>query len=349
MKNISINGREIGPGCQPYVIAEMSGNHNQSFENAISIVRSAAASGADAIKLQTYTPDIITIDSSLNDFVIKDKSSLWYGKSLYELYTIAHTPWEWIGDIIEEARNHKIECFSSVFDESGIDFLEDLGVNAYKISSFENNHLPLIRKAAKTKKPLIISTGASSESDIIEAVENARDAGCEELALLKCTSSYPAKFSDANLLSIPWLREKFQCVVGLSDHTSGIAAAIGSVVLGASIIEKHFIVSRDHGGVDSSFSADESEFGKMIMEIKNAWWAIGEPTLRLSEEEKKSLMFKRSIYAVSQIKKGEIFNRQNIKVVRPGFGLHPRHFDEVLGKPSARELNPGERIDKTCF
>ena len=268
---------------------------------------------------------------------------------MYDLYEVAYTPWDWFEKITTEALKLNIECFSSVFDETGVDFLEDLGVAAYKIASFENNHIPLIRKVAATKKPLIISTGASSEDDITETVENAREAGCVDLALLKCTSSYPAEASDSNLSCIPFLREKFQCVVGLSDHTLGIGAALGGIALGASIIEKHFIVSRDQGGVDSQFSADEKEFCLMVREIENVWQAMGKPTLELSEAEQNSLMFKRSIYACKHIKKGEVFSKSNLRVVRPGYGLHPRYFEEIIGKTCIKELEPGDRLDDSVL
>tara|TARA_B100000700_G_scaffold230992_1_gene255572 strand:+ start:3058 stop:4110 length:1053 start_codon:yes stop_codon:yes gene_type:complete len=346
---ITINGREISNTNRPYVIAEMSGNHNNSLRKALSIVRAASECGADAIKLQAYTPEQITIKSSNNDFIISDEESLWKDRSLYDLYQEAYTPREWFEEIILEAQKLNIDCFSSVFDELDVEFLEELNVPAYKIASFENNHLPLIRKVASTKKPVIISTGVSTEEEIKEAVENARESGCTQLALLKCNSSYPAKIDETNLMSIPVLREKFDCIVGLSDHSMGIGAAVGSVVLGSSIIEKHFIVSRGDKGVDSSFSSDVSEFSLLVSEVNNVWEALGTSELRITEGEKGSKMFKRSIYACDYVKKGDKFSVSNIKVIRPGFGLHPRHFDEILGKTSLRDLSPGDRIDKSCF
>lgn len=347
MAEISINGRAIGSQHSPYIIAEMSGNHNQSFDQAISILDAAVRVGADAIKLQTYSADTLTLNCSGDDFVINNDDSLWNGKSLYDLYEQAHTPWDWVEGITKEARKRNIECFSSVFDESSVDFMENIGTSAYKIASFENNHIPLIRKAASTKKPLIISTGASSEDEIQEAVDNAREAGCVDLALLKCTSDYPAKVSETNLSAIPYLRDKFKCVVGLSDHTLGIGVAIGSVGFGASIIEKHFITSRDLGGVDSAFSADENEFQMLVREAGNVWQAIGKPSFDLSASEKKSLMFKRSIYASHAIKKGEVFSEDNIRIVRPGYGLHSRHFADLIGKTCKRDLEYGERLDSS--
>jgi len=345
MAEISINGRLVGQKHSPYLIAEMSGNHNQSFDQAISILDAAVRTGADAIKLQLYTADILTLDCANNDFSINNPDSPWNGKSLHELYQEAHTPKDWVEELFKEAKKRKIDCFSSVFDESSVDFLEDIGASAYKIASFENNHIPLIRKVARTKKPLIISTGASSEEEIEEAVENAREAGCIELALLKCTSDYPATISDSNISSIPYLRDKFRCVVGLSDHTLGIGVAIGSVALGASIVEKHFITSRDLGGVDSTFSADEDEFKILVKEAKIAWEAIGKVTFSLSDAEKKSLAFKRSIYACDTIKKGDVFTKDNIRIVRPGYGLHPRYFHDLIGKTCQRDLDFGDRLD----
>mgnify|MGYP001392982644 CR=1 FL=1 len=347
MAEISINGRKIGGNHSPYIIAEMSGNHNQSFEQAISILDAAVRVGADAIKLQTYTADTLTLNCSSEDFVIKNDDSPWNDKSLYDLYEEAHTPWEWVEQIFDEAKKRNIECFSSVFDESSVGFLENIGVSAYKIASFENNHIPLIRKVAGTKKPLIISTGASSEIEIEEAVENAREAGCVELAILKCTSDYPAKISDSNISSIPYLLDKFQCVVGLSDHTLGIGVAVGSIALGAAIVEKHFITSRELGGVDSAFSADEDEFQMLVRETKNAWEAIGKTTFELSDGEKKSLMFKRSIYACKAIRKGDTFTQDNIRIVRPGYGLHPRHYNDLIGKICHKDLETGDRIDSS--
>ena len=345
VSEIAINGRKIGRLHSPYIIAEMSGNHNQTLDQALSILDAAANIGADAIKLQTYTADTLTLDSPRRDFIISDENSLWSGKSLYELYREAYTPWDWIELIFTEARKRNIDCFSSIFDEGSIDFLENLNAPAYKISSFENNHIPLIRKAAATKKPLIISTGASSEANITEAVENAREAGCTELALLKCTSDYPAAIADSNLSCIPYLRDKYNCVIGLSDHTLGIAAAIGGVALGASIVEKHFIVSRDQGGVDSSFSADKAELKQIVRDAKNVWGAIGKPDIHISEREVASLMYKRSIYACQQIKKGEIFTVNNIRIIRPGFGLHPRHYTELIGTVCHSDLTAGDRLD----
>lgn len=329
--SFSINGRQIGTGLNPYIIAEMSGNHNNSYEQAVSILHAAAACGVDALKLQTYTPNTITLKSCNADFTINNPNSLWYGKTLYDLYAEAHTDWDWVSRLFAEAKKIGLTCFSSVFDESAVDFLEDIGSPAYKISSFENNHIPLIKKAAKTGKPLIISTGASSLDEIDEAVETARAAGCKQLAILKCTSEYPADPAASNLLAIPFLRERFGCEVGLSDHTKGVGAAIASVAMGGSIIEKHFIIDRDNGGVDAAFSANKFEMEMLVRESIVASISRGGVNFQLSEAEALSKQFKRSIYAASRIKKGELFTKENIRIVRPGYGLHPRYFEALIG------------------
>ena len=342
--NFTIKDRKIGLDFPPYIIAEMSGNHNQSFERAIKILETAKKIGADAIKLQTYTPDTMTINLKNKDFLIDDKKSLWKNKYLFDLYQEAYTPWDWVEEIIKESKKRKLTCFSSVFDESSVDFLENLNVPAYKVASFENNHIPLIKKVASTKKPLIISLGLVDEREIEEIVENAYENGCKQLALLKCTSDYPASPKENNLKTIPYLRKKFKCEVGLSDHTLGIGAALGSIALGASIIEKHFTLSNNDKGVDSDFSSDSFEFSSLIKESKNTWESLGKNTFNLSKRESKSLKFKRSIYVVKSINKGDILNKDNVRVIRPGYGMKPKYYDKILGKKINKNLKVGDRL-----
>lgn len=345
MTSFNIKNRPIGIDHSPFVIAEMSGNHNNSFEQALGIVHAAAKTGADAVKLQTYTADTITINAENNDFVISNPDSLWTRRTLYDLYDEASTDWEWIKQIMAEAEKLDLICFSSVFDETSVDFMEDLNAGAYKIASFENNHLPLIRKAASTGKPIIISTGTASEDEIHEAVEAARNGGCMQLALLKCTSDYPADPAASNLMTIPHMKETFGCEVGLSDHTLGIGVPVASVALGATIIEKHFITDRNLGGVDAAFSADISEMSQLVAEATNAWKALGSVSFELSENEQRNTQFKRSIYAVADIKAGEPFSPENIRVIRPGYGLHPRYYDKLLGAAAHRNFVFGEPVD----
>jgi pseudaminic acid synthase len=325
----------------PFIIAEMSGNHNQSLDNALELVDAAADSGADAIKIQTYTADTISIKGVHK---IKDPGSLWYGKDLHDLYDEAHTPWEWHSAIFERAKKNKIICFSSPFDETAVDLLESLGNPIYKIASFEINHIPLLRKVAKTKKPVIMSIGASSLSEIEEAVNTLRSEGCGELILLKCTSAYPALHSDANLVTIPHLKNLFNCEVGLSDHTKGIAAPIVAVGLGAKYIEKHFCLDRSKKGVDSEFSLEPDEFKMLTREVRNAYKTIGVINYGLIDSEKKGDAGKRSIYVSDFIKSGEKITEKNIKIVRPGYGMHPRYFDKVIGKIVLSDLHPGDKL-----
>ena len=339
-----INGRQIGPGQPPYLIAEMSGNHNQDFAQARAIVEAAVRAGASAIKLQTYTADTITLDATGPDFQITDDGSLWKGETLHSLYARAYTDWDWIAALFDFCADLPIDIFSSVFDETAVDFMEDLNAPAYKIASFENGHLPLIRRTAETGKPMIISTGLASEDEVAEAVAAARDGGCRDLALLKCTSDYPADPADSNLAAIPWLRQRFGCEAGLSDHTMGIGVPVAAIALGASIIEKHFTTSREAEGVDSAFSADEGEFTALVTEGRRAAAAIGRPDLGVSANEAPNLQFRRSVYAVAPIASGDRFDRANIRVVRPGFGLHPRHFPSLIGRSATRDYAPGDRI-----
>ena len=338
---VDLAGHLVGPGHPPLVIAEMSGNHNQSLERAFQIVDAAAQAGAHAIKLQTYTAETMTLDSGADDFVIADESSPWTGKSLYSLYEEAHTPWEWHRAIFDRARSHGMLAFSTPFDESAVDFLEELDVPCYKIASFENAHLPLIRKVASTGRPIIMSTGMASEEELAEAVGAARDAGCDELILLKCTSTYPASVADSNLAAIPVIASTFGCLVGLSDHTLGLAAPIAAVALGACVVEKHFTLSRADGGVDSSFSLEPAELAALVIETERAWEALGKAEIGPAPAEIESRRFRRSIYVSADMKAGDILGPDNIRVVRPGNGLLPKHYDEVVGRPVTRDVEHG--------
>jgi pseudaminic acid synthase len=341
MNDVKIGNRTIGSGNAPFIIAEMSGNHNQSLERALEIVDAAAKAGAHCLKLQTYTPDTITLDVKEGEFFISDEKSLWKGNSLYDLYKQAYTPWEWHGPIMERAASHGILCFSSPFDESAVDFLESLNVPAYKIASFENSHLPLIRKVAATGKPMIISTGMASVAELDEAVKTARAAGCKDLILLKCTSTYPATPANTNISTIPHMRELFGCQVGLSDHTMGVGVSVAAVALGATVIEKHFTLNRADGGVDSSFSLEPHELASLVIETERAWRAFGQVTYGATDAEKKSLVFRRSLYIAEDVAAGEVLTPKNLRVVRPGNGLHPRFYEQMLGKPVRQALKKG--------
>lgn len=344
MSAFEINGHAIGPGQRPYLIAEMSGNHNQDMDQALAIVDAAIRVGASAIKLQTYTADTITMDAEGPDFFIDDEGSLWHGNTLHALYEKAHTDWDWIAELFRYCESLPIDIFSSVFDETAVDFMEDLNAPAYKIASFENGHLPLIRKTASTGKPMIISTGLATEDEVAEAVAAAREGGCTQLAILKCTSDYPADPCDSNLATIPWMRERFGCEIGLSDHTMGIGVPIAAVALGATIVEKHFTTSREAEGVDSAFSADEAEFRALVEEANRAAQAIGRVHLGVSENEAPSRKYRRSIYATRAIAAGETLGPDNIRVIRPGFGLHPRHWEQIQGKSAPKAYARGDRI-----
>jgi pseudaminic acid synthase len=344
---IEIAGRPIGPNHPPFVIAEMSGNHNQSLERALAIVEAAAQAGAHAIKLQTYTAETMTLNVRGGSFEISDHDSLWAGLNLHDLYQQAHTPWEWHAPIMARARELGLICFSSPFDETAVDFLEELGAPAYKIASFENNHLPLIEKAASTGKPLIISTGMASLGELDAAVQTARDAGCTQLVLLKCTSTYPASPENTNIRTIPHLRHLFGYEVGLSDHTMGLGVAIAAVALGASVVEKHFTLSRADGGVDSSFSLEPSELASLVTETERAWQAMGEVRYGPTEPEQKNLIFRRSIYAAADIAAGETFSKINIRIVRPGHGAPPALYRDLLGRSARRAFKRGEPLSLT--
>jgi len=338
---MKIGTRQIGRDAPPFVIAEMSGNHNQSLDRALEIVRAAGACGAHAIKIQTYTADTMTLALNEGEFFINDEKSLWKGKSLHDLYKLAYTPWEWHAPIMKAAADLGMECFSTPFDETAVDFLESLNVPAFKIASFENIHLPLIRKVAATGKPMIISTGMATPTEIDEAVTAAREAGCRDLVLLKCTSTYPATPSNTNVLTIPHMRELFGCEVGLSDHTMGVGASVAAVAHGATVLEKHFTLSRADGGVDSAFSLEPDELRSLIVESERAWQSLGRVSYGPTAAEKKSLVFRRSIYVAEDVKAGEVLTRTNLRCVRPGLGLPPKYYDMLLGRRVSRDVRKG--------
>jgi N-acetylneuraminate synthase len=340
--SFEIAGRRVGPDAPPFVIAEMSGNHNQSLERAIAIVEAAARAGAHALKIQTYTADTMTIDVDDGAFRIADPGSLWQGKSLHRLYQEAYTPWEWHAPIFARARELGMIAFSTPFDETAVDFLESLGAPCYKIASFENTDLPLVRRVAATGKPMIVSTGMASVAELDETVRAAREAGCRDLVLLKCTSTYPATPEHTNILTIPHMRELFGCQAGLSDHTMGVGVAVASVALGATVIEKHFTLARADGGVDASFSLEPAELASLVVETARAWQSLGRVTYGpQSEQERKSLVFRRSLYLVRDVKAGETFTRENVRAIRPGFGLAPKHLEQVLGRRASRDAVRG--------
>jgi pseudaminic acid synthase len=341
MNEIIVEGRKIGPNHRPFIIAEMSGNHNQSLERALAIVEAAAKAGAHALKIQTYTADTMTLNLENPEFKIEDSDSLWKGNTLYQLYQQAYTPWEWHKPIFDRARELGMIPFSTPFDETAVDFLEELDVPMYKIASFENTDIPLIKKVASTGKPMIISTGMATVAELDETVRAARDAGCKDLILLKCTSTYPASPENTNILTIPHMRELFNCQVGLSDHTMGVGVAVASVALGATVIEKHFTLSRADGGVDSAFSMEPDEMKALVVETERAWQALGEVKYGPTEKEKASLKFRRSIYVAKDIKAGEKFTKENIRVIRPGYGLEPKYFERIIGLTANQDLKAG--------
>lgn len=338
---ITINGREIGLSAPPFIIAEMSGNHNQSLDRALQIVDAAIAAGAHAIKLQTATPDGLTLDVDSPDFVINDPDSLWYGKSLYKLYQEAVTPWGWHKPIFDYCRQKGITVFSSPFELGAVDLLEELGAPCYKIASFELVDLQLIRRVAQTGKPVIMSTGMATLTDIESAVNTVREAGNQQIILLKCTSTYPASSEDSNLLTIPHLRQAFGTQVGLSDHTMGVGAPCAAVALGATVIEKHFTLSRADGGVDAAFSLEPAELKLLVEETERAWAAMGEVRYGGSRREQASLKFRRSIYVSDDIVAGDVLSHDNIRVVRPGYGLPPKFLDVLIGRRVNKALKKG--------
>jgi len=341
---ITINNKKIGPNQPPFIIAEMSGNHNQSLERALEIVEAAAKTGAHALKIQTYTPNTMTLDLDEREFHISDPKSLWAGNSLYKLYGEAYTPWEWHKTIFDRARELGIIAFSTPFDDTAVDFLEGLNVPCYKIASFENTDLPLIRRVAATGKPLIISTGMASIAELDDTVRAAREAGCKDLILLKCTSTYPATADNTNILTIPHMRELFGCEVGLSDHTMGVGVSVASVALGATVIEKHFTLNRADGGVDSAFSMEPAEMTQLAVEAERAWQALGKVSYGATEAEKKSIVFRRSLYVVKDIKAGEVLTNENVRAIRPGLGLPTKYLPQIINRVAKQDIKRGTAL-----
>lgn len=344
-QSIRISDKSIGLGHPPFIIAEMSGNHNQSLERALEIVEAAAKTGAHALKIQTYTPDTMTLDLDEREFHISDPKSLWAGTSLYKLYGEAYTPWEWHKPIFDKANELGMIAFSSPFDDTAVDFLESLNVPCYKIASFENTDLPLIRRVAATGKPLIISTGMASIAELDETVRAAREAGCKDLILLKCTSTYPASPQNTNILTIPHMRELFGCEIGLSDHTMGIGVSVASIAVGATVVEKHFTLNRADGGVDSSFSMEPAEMAQLVTETERAWQALGKVSYGATEAEKKSIQFRRSLYIVEDMIAGDVLTIENVRAIRPGLGLPTKYIDVVLGKKVNKNTPRGTAIN----
>ncbi len=342
-----IGDRDVGAGAPPFVIAEMSGNHNGSFERALRIVDAAADAGASAVKLQTYTADTMTLDSDQPGFVIEEPTSLWYGRRLYDLYEQAHTPWEWHEPLMQHARERGLLCFSSPFDASAVGFLEGLDVPCYKIASLENVDHPLIRTVATTGKPMIISTGASTLEEVDEAVQVARDAGCDDLVVLRCTSGYPAPADEANLRAIPMLRERYGCEIGLSDHSLGIGVALAAVALGATVIEKHLVDDRDAGGVDAEFSMEPAELARLVEEAERARRSLGTASFKPSASEAGARTRRRSLYITQDLKAGDELTAQNLRSIRPGFGLHPKYQDGLFGRRVLRDVRAGTPADWT--
>lgn len=349
LNDILIAGRKISASSPPFIIAEMSGNHNQSLDRALEIVDAAAKSGVNALKLQTYTADTITLDIAEGDFFISDPNSLWKGSSLYSLYQQAYTPWEWHKPIFNRCRELGLICFSTPFDETAVEFLEDLNVPCYKIASFENVHLPLIRKVASTGKPIIMSTGMATIAELDEAVTVARQAGCHDIILLKCTSTYPATPENTNIRTIPHMKDLFGVQVGLSDHTMGIATAVSAIALGATVIEKHFTLRRADGGVDATFSMEPDEMATLVTESKRAWQSLGQILYGPTVSERESLRFRRSLYIAEDMKAGDVLTSVNLRIVRPGYGLAPKYYETVLGKKVKRVVKKGTPVAWDLF
>lgn len=342
---IQVANYTIGAGHRPFVIAEMSGNHNQSLERALEIVDAVADAGAHALKLQTYTPDTITFNGSSEEFYIRDAKSLWADKNLYKLYSDAYTPWEWHKPIFDHAKKRGMIAFSSPFDTTAVDFLESLDVPLYKIASFENTDHILLKKIAQTGKPVIMSTGVASVADLDESVKVLRANGCKDLVLLKCTSTYPATPETTNLRTIPHMRELFDVAVGLSDHTMGIGAAVAAVALGAVVLEKHVTLRRADGGVDSAFSLEPDELKSLVIETERAFLAMGQVSYTLTAKEQKSLQFKRSLYVVQDVKAGEAFTPENVRSIRPANGLHTRYYNDIINKTATKDISAGTALD----
>ncbi|KGR86907.1 pseudaminic acid synthase [Lysinibacillus boronitolerans] len=338
---IKIGNKEIGKHVKPFIIAEMSGNHNQSLERALHLVDLAAEAGVDALKLQTYTPDTITLDVHTGEFYIQDDENLWKGNSLYNLYKEAYTPWEWHEAIFNRAKEHGLLAFSSPFDETAVDFLETLNVPAYKIASFENVDIPLIRKVARTGKPIIISTGMATVGELDEAVGAARAEGNQQIVLLKCTSTYPATPANSNLATIPHMRELLGTEIGLSDHTLGVGVSVAAVTLGATVIEKHFTTSRSDGGVDSAFSMEPHELKMLVEETERAWQSLGQVQYGPTDAEKDSTKFRRSLYISENLNAGDLLTKENVRSIRPGLGLPTKYYDLIIGKHINQDVKKG--------
>ena len=341
---MNINEFVISPDDPPFIVAEMSANHQQSLSRALATVGAAASCGVNAIKLQTYTPDTLTLNVNDSDFRINDPKSLWYGRSLYELYQSSYTPWEWHEPIMKRAKELGLECFSTPFDESSVDFLESLNVPCYKIASFEIVDIPLIERIASTGRPVIISTGMATVAEIEDAVAAAKNSGCRQIALLKCSSAYPADPCESNIRTISHMRELFECEVGLSDHTRGIGVAVAAAAMGASIIEKHFTMSRDDGGVDSEFSLEPDEMEMLVIETLRAWQSLGSVSYGPTESENSSRLFRRSLYVTKDLRKGQELSPDNFRSIRPGYGLAPKHLKELLGKRIRTDLTKGSAL-----
>ena len=348
-KTIKIANKIIGKNYKPFVIAEISANHNQSLEKALELVHLAAESGVDAIKIQTYTPDTMTLDIKDNEFLIQDKKSLWFGRTLYDLYTEAYMPWEWHESIFKKANELGLIAFSTPFDESAVDFLESLNVPCYKVASFENTDIRLIKKIAQTGKPIIISTGMASINEIKESLDTAKIHGCNNVILLKCTSTYPASPKDSNLITISDMENEFNCLIGLSDHTLGVGVSIASIALGSVLIEKHFTKARNEGGPDSSFSMEPDEMELLCKEINHAYDSLGKITYGGTINEESSKIFKRSLYIVKDLKKGDRVAEDNIREIRPGLGLPVRNFDDLLGKIAKKDIKKGTACSWDLF
>ena len=342
---IRIGNRSIGTNHPPFVIAEMSGNHNQSLERAINIIDAAAEAGAHAVKLQTATPEGLTLNVDSPDFRISDENSPWFGRYLDELYKVAVTPWDWHKPIFDYCRQRGLVIFSSPFELKAVDFLEELDVPCYKIASFENADIPLVRRVAQTGKPVIMSTGMATLAELDESVRTLRENGCQDIVLLKCTSTYPATPENSNVLTIPHMRELFGCEVGLSDHTMGVGAAVAAVAHGATVIEKHFTLARADGGVDSTFSLEPHELAALVIETERAWQSLGRVQYGPAEAEKASARFRRSLYIAADMKAGDALTAAKLRVVRTGYGLVPKYYDLLLGRRVNRDLRKGTAVD----
>lgn len=343
-KEIKIGGCVVGPNQPPFIIAEMSGNHNQSLDRALAIVDAAAKTGAHALKIQTYTADSMTLNLDDGDFRIDDPDSLWNGKSLHELYEEAHTPWDWHEPIFDRCRQKGLIPFSTPFDATAVDFLESLNVPCYKVASFENTDLPLIKKIAATGKPIIISTGMATVGELEASIKAARDAGGADIILLKCTSTYPANPENSNLRTIPHMRDLFDVQVGVSDHSMGVGVAVAAVALGAVVIEKHLTLARADGGVDAAFSLEPAELSSLVIEAERAWQARGGVVYGATDAEANSVQFRRSLYVAADMKQGEVFTPDNLRAVRPGLGLPTKYYDILMGKRVGRDVRKGTPV-----